>query len=283
MGRDVMSELVEEVANSIGAALDNDELDLPTLPEVALSIREKADEDNVSATTLSEVIGQDAGLSARIIKVANSPMFRATAPIENLQMAVNRLGIDYAANLATGLAMQQMFQATSDFIDRKIRAVWAQATKVAAVGATVAKHFTKLQPDHASLAGLVHSIGVLPILGWAEEHDSAITDSFTLDQVIDALQGDIGVKILTAWDFPAEIRSVPAEFGNYYRPGAKADYVDVVTLAVLHTHRGSNHPSTMLDWSQIGAFERTGVDTDFACLEEGDLANELEATSSAYA
>lgn len=278
-----MSQLVEEVARSIAEALDNDQLDLPTLPEVALDIREAADDENTDATRLAGVIGKDAGLAAKLIKVANSPLYRAAKPIENLQMAINRLGIDQATNLTTSLAMQQMFQATSDLVDRKIRGVWAHATDVAAIASSIAKHFTRLKPDKASLAGLVHSIGVLPILGWAEENDFAITDSITLDQVIEALHGDIGYRILTAWDFPEEINSVPVEYGNYYRPGAKPDYIDVVMVAVLKTRIGSSHPSTMLDWSQIAAFDRLGVDPEFECLDTDEIREELDGIRTVYA
>ena len=87
--------------------MDKDELELPSLPEVAVRIRDEAENQNVSASSLAAVIGEDPGLAARIIRVANSPMFRATRPIDDLNMALSRLGVEYAANLATGFAMQQ--------------------------------------------------------------------------------------------------------------------------------------------------------------------------------
>ena len=64
------------------------------------------------------MIGNDAALTARIFKVVNSPLLRTNKEITDLQMAIGRLGINYTCNLATGLAMEQMFQATSDVIDR---------------------------------------------------------------------------------------------------------------------------------------------------------------------
>jgi HD-like signal output (HDOD) protein len=68
--------------------MDKDELELPSLPEVALRIRDEADNQNVSASNLAGVIREDPGLAVRIIRVANSPMFRATRPIHDLNMAV---------------------------------------------------------------------------------------------------------------------------------------------------------------------------------------------------
>ena len=66
-------------------------------------------------------IAADAALTARIIKVVNSPLLRTNKEITDLQMAVGRLGINYTCNLATGLAMEQMFQATSDVVDATSR------------------------------------------------------------------------------------------------------------------------------------------------------------------
>lgn len=45
--------------------------------------------------------------------------------------------------------MQQMFQATSEVVDRKLRSVWAKATEIAAISGVLAKSFTSLRPDQA--------------------------------------------------------------------------------------------------------------------------------------
>ena len=51
-----MSNLATDIANDIKTALDDDQLELPSLPEVALEIREVADSEAVSAISLSRVI-----------------------------------------------------------------------------------------------------------------------------------------------------------------------------------------------------------------------------------
>ena len=127
-----MSTLAEKVQRELTDAIENDELVLPTLPEVALRVREAAEDPDISIPALSKVIGNDAALTARIIKVVNSPLLRTSREIDDLQMAVSRLGINYTCNLATGLAMEQMFQATTDIVDRKMREVWNKSTEVAA-------------------------------------------------------------------------------------------------------------------------------------------------------
>ena len=55
------------------------------------------------------------------MRVANSPLLRASTPILDLRMAISRLGMQYTCSLAIGLAMEQMFQATSNLIDERLR------------------------------------------------------------------------------------------------------------------------------------------------------------------
>ncbi len=272
-----MSKLAEKVQQELIRAIDNDELVLPTLPEVALKVREAAEDPDIGIPQISKVIGNDAALTARIIKVVNSPLLRTNKEITDLQMAVSRLGINYTCNLATGLAMEQMFQATSDVVDRKMREVWNKSTEIAGICHVLCKNFTRLPADQATLAGLVHQIGVLPILTYAEEHSELLADSISLNHVIEQIHPIIGDKILRTWDFPELIAQVPSQYLDFSRDSAKVDYVDIVQVATLQSYLGSQHPYTQLDWSRIPAFAKLGLDPNVDMQEDEDLSAAMEA------
>ena len=275
-----MSKLAEKVQAELIQAIDNDELVLPTLPEVALKVREAVDDPNISIPALSKVIGNDAALTARIIKVVNSPLLRTSKEITDLQAAISRLGMNYTCNLATGLAMEQMFQATSDVVDRKMREVWNKSTEIAGICHVLCKHYTRLAPDQATLAGLVHMIGVLPILTYAEEHSELLADSISLNHVIEKIHPIIGDRILRAWDFPEQIACIPSQYLDFQRNSAKVDYVDIVQVATLQSYLGSEHPYTQLDWSQIPAFAKLGLDPNVDMQADEDLSAAMEAATS---
>ncbi|MBO2928756.1 histidine kinase [Pseudomonas sp. 1D4] len=275
-----MSKLAEKVQEDLIRAIDNDELVLPTLPEVALKVREAAEDPDVSIPALSKVIGNDAALTARIIKVVNSPLLRTNKEITDLQMAISRLGINYTCNLATGLAMEQMFQATSDVVDRKMREVWNKSTEIAGICHVLCRHYTRLAPDQATLAGLVHQIGVLPILTYAEEHYELLADSISLNHVIERIHPIIGDRILKAWEFPAPIAQIPSQYLDFTRNSPKVDYVDIVQVATLQSYLGSEHPYTQLDWSQIPAFAKLGLDPQVDMQADEDLSAAMEAAMS---
>lgn len=268
-----MSDLVQDIEETLTQAIARDELELPSLPEVALRIREAAEEPEVSAQSLGAVVCEDPGLAARLLKVANSPLFRATRPIDDLNLAISRMGVQFAANLAAGMAMEQLFQATSDVVDRTLRRYWNQALEVAAIAAVLARTFTSLRADVASLAGLTHIVGVLPVLAWAEAHPGALSDSITLERVIDRTHGDLGSAILHSWGFPEEVARVPKRYRDFTRRAPRADYVDVVTVAYLQSLSGSAHPHADLDWAAIPAFGNLGLEPDACQLEEEAVAS----------
>ncbi len=271
-----MSTIVETITQDLAKAIEKDKLVLPTLPEAALQVREIAESDDSSISDLVKVISTDTALSARLIRVCNSPLFRGSRAIDNLNTAVSRLGMAYTSNLAMGLAMEQMFQATSDMIDRRLRTTWQTSTEVAGICHVLAQHYTRLKPDQATLAGLVHLIGVLPILRYVEDNDIEIS-GLMLDKVVDELHPRIGGMILKKWDFSPELQSVPQEYTNFLRQTDNADYADLVMVANLQLVAGTEHPWTEMDWKAVSAFERLGLDPNIDMSEEEDLNAEMEA------
>ncbi|BFM20309.1 HDOD domain-containing protein [Gilvimarinus japonicus] len=272
-----MSQVVDTVRQDIITAIKTDKLVLPTLPEAALRVREVADDPDADLNQLADVIGSDAALSARIVRVANSPLLRGNRAIDDLKMALARLGMAYTCNIATGLAMQQMFQATSDLVDKRMRDSWTRSSEIAGISHVLCRHYTNLRPDQATLAGLIHKIGVLPILTYAEEHDFLLKDSFTLDTVINQLQGPIGDLILKSWDFPAEMINIPSQHMKFDREAPRADYTDVVTVAMLQSYLGSDNALGKVDYHKVTAFNRLGMDPDMQMAEAEDLSAEMEA------
>ncbi|HLT13365.1 MAG TPA: HDOD domain-containing protein [Marinobacter sp.] len=271
-----MANIVETIKSDLTSAIENDKLVLPTLPEVALQVRDIAESEDSAIADLVRVISNDTALSARIIRVCNSPLFRGSRAIENLNMAVSRLGMAYTSNLAMGLAMEQMFQATSDMVDKRLRATWQTSTEVAGICHVLAQHYTKLKPDQATLAGLVHLIGVLPILRYVEDQDIQIS-SIMLDNVIEQLHPRIGSMILKKWDFPKELQDVPLEYANFQREVPTADYADLVMIANLQLVAGTDNPWNEMDFATISAFNRLGLDPETIMAEEEDLNAQMEA------
>lgn len=267
-----ITELLDELAH--------DRLILPTLPEVALKVRDALEDDDVNVGQIALVVALDAALSARLIQVVNSPLLRASKHIDSLEAAITRMGLNMTRNMVTSMVMEQMFQATSDVTDQRLRTVWAHSTQVAAISYALAGQFTRLQPDQALLAGLVHDIGTLPILSRAEEYPELLADETMLDRIVARMHGHIGEAILKRWGFSEELIMVAAQHENLQRDSQSVDYVDVVTVANLQSHLGTDHPLTDVDWNTVPAFSKLGLGAEVNVIEIEEVNNDVEAVKT---
>lgn len=273
-----MSEKAEQFFLELQKAVESDQLVLPTLPEVALKIREAVESENTSAQQIAETLTQDASLSARMIQVANSPLYRTRNPIDDLQMAVTRLGIRMVRDLVISLAMKQIYQATSDVLDHHFRESWNTAVEVAAICRMLATTVPGINSEQALLAGLIHNIGALPILVMAEDDEELFNNSEALDQVIWELQGRVGELILRTWNFADPLIEVVSHAYDFqYDHTGGPTFVDLVQTALL---QGGHVPEKYApeDWSQVPAFTKLGMDTEVNVIEIEENQELIENT-----
>ena len=265
------------IVQEIESLIQQDQLILPTLPEVALKARDVAMNPDVSARELADVVSNDPALTVRLIKVANSPLLRAQRQIDDLVQAIARMGIQSAANIISSLAMRQMFQASHPKIDQLMREIWSRSTEVAGIASVLCRHYTSLKPDQALLAGLVYQVGALPILSYAEDHEQLI-DEGLIDQLVSVLHPRLGSLILRRWDFAPELVQVPGEYAQLDRQVAHADYVDLVTVAHLESLNGA-HPEQGPAVDRVLAYQRLGLSS--VRTEDEDIKDEMRATGQA--
>ena len=243
-------------------AIEADELVLPSLPEVALRIREVVEDENTTAQTISETLKQDASVAARLVQVANSPLYRTRNPIENLQVAVTRLGIRLVRDLVVKLAMKQIYQATSDVLDEQFRAIWNTSVETAAICRMLATLSRGVDPEQALLAGLIHNIGALPILVKADEDYDLLSEPDALADIVYNTQGRVGGMILKKWQFSEPMIEVVVNCQNFtYSHDGNARLVDIVQVALL---QGDHVPERYRprSWSTVPAFAKLGMDAD---------------------
>ena len=274
----------KEFINNFLADLNRNRLVLPTLPEVAVQVRKLVNDPNSTDRQISRLISTDPALTARLLQVVNSPLHRSQEKIDNLQTAVTRLGVAQVRNLVTALVMQQLYQAKGTQLTRqRLKTLWSHSAKVATFSYVLARRFTKLQPDQALLGGLIHDIGVLPILRHAEKYPELANDPEALEEVIKRLHTIIGPLILDEWSFSPELAAVTSQHEDLWRSeGAEVSYVDVVVVANLHSYLGTQHYLVQKDWSDIPAFTKLGLTPEETIKTLEEVREELQELRSLF-
>ncbi|PAX99638.1 histidine kinase [Pseudoalteromonas sp. HM-SA03] len=219
--------------------INNDTLVLPTLPEIAVRVRQAADDPEINLMQMADVISHDPALAARMIKVANSAFMGRSVKVNTLNQAVTRIGLRQIKNIATAMAMEQLFVSNNKLIKTYMDKAWQKTLKVACQAITtmdfylrVNKH-TSLNRDTITLASLVFNIGVLPILTEAERHPEVFANPSFLAHAIQKLGGKIGGAIMREWEFTDEFVEVAESWANpNYRP-EHVCYVDFIRVGAI--------------------------------------------------
>lgn len=182
---------------------------LPAMPEVALRLIRSFDDPKLSLAQVAELIGKDPALSARVLRLANSPRFSPSHQIGTLNDAAHALGLDTLRNLAMAAAISGRFPHVPG-LDR-LR-VWRHAAATATYARLLAR-LLRLDAEEVFVAGMMLRCGqLLMALGEpaqvaeVEAHAHEPGSRFSLEQHrFGCTHADVTASLAAHWHFPAEM------------------------------------------------------------------------------
>ena len=192
--------------------------ELPPLPQSSARIMQLAADPLANASQLADIIEQDPGLSAQILRYANSSIYGYAGSINNLQTAIARvLGFDYVLNLALGFSIGRALRVPHDG-PFGLDAFWKHSVYAARLVEQLARHLPTKQSvpqGTAYLAGLLQNLGRL-VLGHTFEPEFFILNRFALANpdmptcelernVLGVTHDQIGAWLMEAWGLPEEL------------------------------------------------------------------------------
>jgi diguanylate cyclase (GGDEF)-like protein len=240
---------------------------LPTLPGVAMQILQAMERETPNIREISEIISSDVPLSAKVLKMVNSPFYGLSNKITSVHQAMVYLGLNTVKNLALSFSLIKNFDSKS-----KSHFDYVQFSKDSIVGAIAAKLITeKVNRQHGENAfflGLLQNIGTLILAeSMPEQYEKVIMEmksrAGSWHEVESRLLGlnhmEVGRYVTHAWGLPATL-TVP--IGFHHAPEQLTGFSDDIGLLtkILHMSslyirlfNGFNHKS---DYSEIEKYAR---------------------------
>ena len=237
-----------DLFHEIFIACNNGAIELPPMPEVAARVRVLANKQNTATSDLIKVIQADPAISGRIVFAANSAFYRGRSKIVSIKESIVRMGFEAVSRLAMSIALHSAFKAKSPTIKSHMHKTWQRAVQVSALSYVLANDLPGLDPEEALFAGLLHDIGTVPILNFAESSRCDWTDE-ELDQTIHSLRDMVGLMVVESWELKDALEQVISNSHDWHRSHeGNPDYCDVVIAAQLYADRleGISHPGRPL-------------------------------------
>ncbi|PCJ36859.1 MAG: hypothetical protein COA75_06305 [Cellvibrionales bacterium] len=267
-----MNSIGFEFVQSLSEELSKGTVKLPSLPDIALKIKNILEDPDVSAKQVARVIGSEATFTARLLKVANSAALNSSGTtIKDIPTAITRMGFKMAHSIAVAIAMDQVLNSHSmGKLDKYFKDLWRHSLNVAAFSCVVARKRTKIKPDEALIAGVLHDVGKIYLLARMEEYPELTEDLQTFEAVIAEWHTGVGAAILEAWRFSEDLVLVADEHEMLDRVPTndqggirfEADLTDVVQAANLFAHAIEQGNEMDPEWTEIESFKRLKLDEE---------------------
>lgn len=223
----------------------NHELEVPSLPEVALKLR-KAIEKDVNLVDAVNIIQLDPVISAKLIEVANCPLYLTIVPAKNCLEAVNRIGLNATRNLVIALSLKQIFKSKSPLIKDRLEKLWRQSLYLSALCHVLAATSKQANPEDALLAGLVCDIGAIPFLNFVANLPKEFIVETEIKRALPLVTGVVGATVLKEWQFADEFIDVALNSKNWYQNNSdELSLTDIVVLSRLHGLIGKHSNSEL--------------------------------------
>ena len=134
--------------------------ELPTLPPVALKLLAILKDEENSLRDAAKVVQNDAAITARLLRVANSAAFSRGKPITSVFRAVMHLGMRMVAGITIGSCASSLIRQPLRGYEAEIGELWDHSLRAATASREFAFFATTSVPaDLAFTAGLLHDIG----------------------------------------------------------------------------------------------------------------------------
>lgn len=252
-----------EFLKGLSAELASGDIRLPSFPQVAQRVQRALEDPRATPDQVARVIGIDAALAVRILRLANSAFLNPSAkPITELQQAVHRLGHQLVRCTAVSFALQQMNAGASVAALRpQLHELWRQGTLVASIAYVLARETRAANPDEALIAGLMHNIGSLYIAVRAHQHGAELGADDAATRVLNNGHPRIAGAILGHWKFaPSIVSAVSNQNASNLAATGAGPLTDVLVAAISLVpcvfYRGLLNETV----TAIPAFQRLALD-----------------------
>jgi len=223
-----------QVAAKYLAALAENKIEVPMLPDVANQVLALSNDPDSDAAQLARLIQSDQALAGHVMRIANAAAYTPNASIVSLQQAIARLGMALITEIALAASLNSKLFKAETFQNR-IDQIWEHALATALWGKEVAR-ISKKNVEAAFLCGLLHSIGRPVVLQTLHEYLSGQAKSVSLDEALileELNHGRYAQVIVRKWKMPDIVQAAVSHYHDFANAGAYIDAARVTYAASL--------------------------------------------------
>lgn len=259
--------------------------DLPPLPHVAAQALSLIEDPDTTASKLSELLGGDTALAARVLKIANSAMFSRQREITTINQAIMTIGFKTLRGVIVAATLRQLNRS----FGKTEQMLWENSTCTAIAARLLAAKLKKSYAEEVFLLGLLHDLGKLVLTRQVgKEYESIVEMTKSSQFFVDCEQREfgfthalIGALVAKKWNFSLETCQVILHHHDPIAVAPRSDLDEktaIIQVADLYAHAvGCGHPEGYPDCNGLAV-------EGAKCLGivESDAQSLIEEVRAAY-
>ncbi len=213
----------------------------PTMPEAGAKMLSLLEEPDTEISEIEEILRYDPGLTANILKLANSAYFGIPSKIGSLKQAVIVLGFKRLVQLVVASCVSAVMDKSVPGYDLPPGNLWRHSIAVSIAAEALVKDKQKTVSQDVFTPALLHDVGKLVLGTFVKEELEAIESiaakgvPFVVaeNMILNTDHAEIGAQILSHWNFPKDVIHAVRWHHDPESPKTVNIQMDIVYLANL--------------------------------------------------
>lgn len=216
-----------------------DHPEIASLPHVLVEVLKVSADPDSSAAQISKVILKDPALTAKILRVVNSPYYGRVREVTTINQAVVTLGVRSVTAIALSSSVYKMTENVEGMVSRK--RFWRHCLEVAIAARMIAEDIGFEPAEEAFVAGLLHEIGLLVLeASYPDEYRRMWKQVEAGEMLTDLEQKMLGTDharagqfLLDQWGVPRNIGEAAGKHHAQFDHGEKQPHTILPQLVLL--------------------------------------------------
>lgn len=239
-----------------------------SLPMIFIRINQAVDNPVSSMGDIARIIGEDSGLSTRLLRLANSAFYGFPSRIETVTHALTIIGTQQLRDLALATSVMTAFRnLPEDLID--MASFWRHSTACGVAARVLATYRRASNVERFFVGGILHDIGRLMLLQHAPDQVRPVLERYKAENQLlvnmerEALGIDhatLGGALLRTWNLPTSLVDMvtchhhPARAGRFPEGAAVIHLADIIAHVMRLGNSGERFipPLEPQAWEQLG-------------------------------
>lgn len=260
-------------------------LELPVLPATTQKVLGLMSDPDVSIEKVKRLVSTDPGLTAKILKVANSAFYGSYRNIQNLSQAILRLGLNAVRNIVVATSMKNVYKKFG--LAEKL--IWEQMIGSALAASVIARHTRVVDPEDAFIGGLLHDIGKVVVNNEYPEKFAKVIERVYNEQVsyeiaetdiFEFTQREVGSFVVKKWGFPENLELLIKFFDDKEALSRDKQLTHLVAIITLSDRMCQKFG---MGWRKTGASEVSfGNLPEILGIDEAVMPEITESVKAAF-